>query len=64
MRNRTPIRKLLRWYLVTLPETTRDVGELLSLAHADEKAANRQCLVTIAENFTIFGQARYSFAWG
>ena len=35
--------------VVTVPETTRDVGELLS-AHAEEKAANRQCLVTIAEN--------------
>lgn len=36
--------------LVTLPETTRDVEEVLSSAHADEKAVNRQCLVTEAEN--------------
>ena len=42
--------------VVTLPETTRDVGELLSLAHADEKAANRQCLVTIAENLRFLAK--------
>ena len=42
--------------VVTLPETTRDVGELLSLAHADEKAAIRQCLVTIAENLRFLAK--------
>ena len=36
--------------VITIPQTTSDVGELLSSAHAAEKRANRQCLVTIAEN--------------
>ena len=35
--------------IITIPRTTSDVGELLSSAHAAEKRANRQCLVTIAE---------------
>ena len=35
--------------VVTLPETTQDVGELLLLAYAEEKAANWQCPVTMYE---------------
>ena len=49
--------------VVTLPETTRDVGELLSLAHADEKAANRQCLVTIAENLRFLAKQPELLKW-
>ena len=36
--------------LVTIPETTRDIGEMLSTAHAEGKKISGQCLVTIAEN--------------
>ena len=36
--------------VVTLPETTKDVGELLSSTHAAEKSENRKCLITIVEN--------------
>ena len=35
--------------VVTIPATTRDVGELLSSAHAKEKAANRKNLMCVAE---------------
>ena len=33
--------------IVTLPATTRDVGELLSRMHAQEKIENRQCFLKI-----------------
>ena len=33
--------------IVTLPFTTRDVGELLSGMHAQEKIKNRQCFLKI-----------------
>ena len=33
--------------ILTLPATTTDVGELLSSAHAKEKALNRHCLLTL-----------------
>ncbi|KAL5509913.1 hypothetical protein EMCRGX_G005360 [Ephydatia muelleri] len=36
--------------LVTIPETTRDIGEMLSTAHAEGKKISGQCLVPIAEN--------------
>ena len=36
--------------VITLPQTTRDVSELLSSAHTAEKRKSRQCLITIAEN--------------
>ena len=42
--------------IITLPQTTRDVGELLSSAHAAEKRKNRQCLITIAENIRFLGR--------
>lgn len=35
--------------MLTIPATTRDVAELLSSAHAKEKAANRKNLVCVAE---------------
>ena len=37
-------RKIAIEMVVTVPETTGDVGELLSSAHAAEKAANRSVL--------------------
>ena len=33
--------------VLTLPASTGDVGELLSSAHAREKAANRHCLLKV-----------------
>ena len=36
--------------IVTLPATTRDVGELLSGMHAQEKIENRQCFLKILSN--------------
>ena len=33
--------------VLTLPTTTKDVGELLSNAHAHEKAVNRHCLLKV-----------------
>ena len=36
--------------IVTLPATTRDVGELLSGMHAKEKIENRQCFLKILSN--------------
>ena len=36
--------------IVTLPATTRDVGELLSRMHAQEKIENRQCFFKILSN--------------
>ena len=37
--------------IVTLPATTtRDVGELLSRMHAQEKIENRQCFLKILSN--------------
>ena len=36
--------------VVTLPKSTRDVGELLSSAHAQEKRANRQYLLKVIQN--------------
>ena len=36
--------------VLTLPATTKDIGELLSSAHASEKATNRWCLLKILSN--------------
>ena len=33
--------------LLTLPSTTKDIGQLLSRAQAQEKAANRHCLLKV-----------------
>ena len=42
--------------VVTLPRTTRDVGEMLSSAHAAEKAVNRHCLLKIAESIRFLAR--------
>ncbi|KAL5497072.1 hypothetical protein EMCRGX_G013468 [Ephydatia muelleri] len=42
--------------LVTIPETTRDIGEMLSTAHAEGKKISGQCLVTIAENIRFLAR--------
>lgn len=33
--------------MLILPSTTRDIGEMLSSAHAQEKATNRHCLLKV-----------------
>ena len=42
--------------VVTLSQTHRDVGELLSTSHASEKAMNRQCLMKIAQNIRFLAR--------
>ena len=42
--------------VVTLPKTTKDVGELLSVQHAEEKAVNRKNLLVIAENIKFLAR--------
>ena len=42
--------------VITLPATTKDVGELLSSVHASEKATNRQCLLKILSNLRFFAR--------
>ena len=42
--------------VVTLPRTTRDVGKMLSSAHAVEKAANRHCLLKTAESIRFLAR--------
>jgi len=42
--------------IITLPATTKDVGELLSSTHASEKATNRQCLLKIISNLRFFAR--------
>ena len=42
--------------VITLPQTTRDVGDLLSTAHAAEKRKNRQCLIAIAESIRFLAR--------
>ena len=52
--------------IVTLPQTTRDVVEMLSSAHAAEKAVNHHCLFKIAENIhtcTFPSMTGTPFAW-
>ena len=36
--------------MITLPKTTRDVGEMLSSGYAAQKSISRQCLMVIAQN--------------
>ena len=42
--------------MIQLPETTKDIGELLSTAHTEEKQLSRQCLITIAENIQFLAR--------
>lgn len=41
---------------VTLPKETKDVGELLSQAHAAEKKQNRECLLKILSNIRFLAR--------
>jgi len=40
----------------TIPNTTRDVGELLSEAHAQQKAENREMLQVILSTIRYLGR--------
>ena len=42
--------------LITIPETTHDVGEMLSLSLAAKKNANRQVLLKIAQNILFLAK--------
>ena len=42
--------------VITIPQTMRDVGDLLSTAHAAEKHKNQQCLITIAESIRFLAR--------
>ena len=42
--------------VVTLPQTPRDVGEMLSSAHVAEKAVNRHCLLKIEESIRFLAR--------
>ena len=44
------VHKIAVEVIVTLPETTRDVGEILSTAHTNEKVANRDYVFKLFEN--------------
>ena len=47
--------------VVTLSQTHRDIGEILSTSHAFEKAVNRQYLMKIAENIRFLVRQGLSF---
>ena len=42
--------------VLTLPATTRDVGEMLSSVYAREKAVNRHCLLKILSNLRFLAR--------
>ena len=42
--------------LLTLPSTTMDTGELLFSPHAQEKAANRHCLLKVISSRQFLGK--------
>lgn len=42
--------------MITLPATTKDIGETLSELHASEKARNRKCLLKILSNLRFLAR--------
>ena len=50
----TSIHKTAVELLITIPETTQDVGEMLSSSLAVKKKANRQVLMKIAQNILFW----------
>ncbi len=42
--------------IVTLPKTTKDIGELLDLGHISKKAENQKMLLTILSNLRFHGR--------
>ena len=53
---KSAMHKLAVEVAVTLPQTHKDVGEMLSTSHAAEKALNHQCLLKIAQNIRFLAQ--------
>ena len=47
--------------VLTLSQTHKDIGEMLSTSHASEKAVNRQCLMKIAQNIRFLARQGLSF---
>ena len=47
--------------VVTLSQTHRDIGDMLSTSHASEKAVNCQCLMKIAESIKFLACQGLSF---
>ena len=47
--------------VITLPGTTRDIGETLNEAHADEKAENRRIIRKVFENIQFPGRPGIPF---
>ena len=48
--------KLAVEVVITLSQTHKDIGEILSTSHASEKAVNRQCLTKIAQNIRFLAR--------
>ena len=42
--------------MITLPATTRDIGEMLSSIHSSEKEANHKCLLNILSNLRFLAR--------
>lgn len=42
--------------VITLPKTTKDVGEMLSSTHLKEKNANRQYLLKVMQNIRFLAR--------
>ena len=53
--------KLAVEVVLTLSQTHKDIGEMLSTSHASEKAVNRQCLMKIAQNIRFLARQGLSF---
>ena len=52
----TTMHKTAVEYMVTLPNTTSDVGEMLSSSHAAEKQKNRQYILKVAQNIRFLAR--------
>ena len=53
--------KLAVEVVLTLSQTHKDIGEMLSTSYASEKAVNRQCLMKIAQNIRFLAHQGLSF---
>lgn len=42
--------------VVTLPKVTKDVGEMLSVSHANDKEVNRQCLLNVLSSIRFIAR--------
>ena len=53
--------KLAVEVVLTLSQTHKDIGEMLSINHASEKAVNCQCLMKIAQNIRFLAHQGFLF---